>query len=325
MKIAIKAIENYLPPYTENGSSLKKDNPDWCIEDIEKKTGIFTRHIAGADQSATDMAELAAQKIFTSGVKKEEVEFLILITQSPEYPLPSSACILQDRLGLKKTCLAFDVNLGCSGFIYGLALGGALIQSGFGNKGLLICSDTYTKYIEKSDRTCRPIFSDGASAVLLTSSTHNIIGPFEMGTDGSGFRNLIVTPNEKNGYDKKIPESRLFMDGAKLFMFTMAMVPNCVDALLEKSGKKITDIDLFIFHQASKLVMDNIIRRLRLPDERVFKNYHRIGNTVSASLPIALKDALEKKRIIDGNLIMLMGFGVGYSWGGCLVHWDSIQ
>ena len=325
MKIAIKAIENYLPPNIEDGSSLKKDNPDWCIEDIEEKTGIIYRHLAGAGQSATDMAEIAAQKIFASGVKKEEVEFLILITQSPEYPLPSSACILQDRLGLNKTCMAFDVNLGCSGFIYGLAVGGSLIQSGMANKGLIICSDTYSKYIEKSDRTCRPIFSDGASAVLLTTSNYNIIWPFEMGTDGSGFRNLIVAPNEKNGLDKKMSTSRLFMDGAKLFIFTMAMVPKSVDALLEKSGKKINDIDLFIFHQASRLVMDNIIRRLRLPDERVFKNYHRIGNTVSASLPIALKDALEKKRIRDGNLIMLMGFGVGYSWGGCLVHWDSRQ
>ena len=322
MKIAIKAIENYLPSYIEDGSSLKKDNPDWCIEDIEEKTGILYRHIAGADQSATDLAEIAAQRIFASGVKKEEVEFLILITQSPEYPLPSSACILQDRLGLKKTCLAFDVNLGCSGFIYGLALGGALIQSGFGNKGLLICSDTYTKYIEKSDRTCRPIFSDGASAVLLTSSNRNIIWPFEMGTDGSGFRNLIVTSDELHTHDRKSLNGRLFMDGAKLFMFTMAMVPKCVNALLEKSGKKIGDIDLFIFHQASRLVMDNIIRRLKLPDEKVFINYHRVGNTVSASLPIAIKDALDQNRIKNGDLVFLMGFGVGYSWGGCLVQWD---
>lgn len=323
MKVAIEAIEYYLPSKTEDGSTLKKDNPDWRIEDIERKTGVQVRHISDPEQTATDMAVLAAEKLFSSGVHKEEIDFLILITQSPDYALPTSACVLQNRLSLKKSSMAFDVNLGCSGFIYGLAIGGSLIEAGLVRKGLLICSETYTKYIDKSDRTCRPIFSDGAAVAFLTRCDCNNLGPFEMGTDGSGFCDLIVSSSGARTIDAEVRKGKLFMDGAKLFMFTMDMVPKCVTALLNKSAKTISDIDLFVFHQASKLVMDNIIRRLRIPEERVFVNYHQIGNTVSASIPIALKDAVDKKHLKKGDLIMLVGFGVGYSWGGCLIQWDA--
>jgi len=150
MKVEIQAIEYYLPPATEDGQVLKNDNPDWRIDEIEQKTGISVRHITDKKQTALDMAILAAEKLFISDVRKEEIDFLILITQSPDYVLPASACILQDILGLKKSCLAFDVNLGCSGFIYGLAIVGALSEAGLGKKGLLICSETYSKYIDKT-------------------------------------------------------------------------------------------------------------------------------------------------------------------------------
>ena len=323
MKVTITANEYYLPPKIEDGRTLKRDNPDWCIEDIEQKTGIRLRHVSGPEETATDMAVLAAKKLFASGLQKADIDFIVLITQSPDYALPTSACILQDRLGLRKACMAFDVNLGCSGFIYGLAIGGGLIETGLAKKGLLFCSETYTKYIDKSDRTCRPIFGDGASVTLLAPCDRNSLGPFEMGTDGSGFRNLIVPSSGARTPDLGAIEHKLFMNGAKVFMFTMDMVPKCVTALLEKCEKTISDIDLFVFHQASKLVMDNIIRRLELPEEKVFVNYHRVGNTVSASIPIALKDAVDEKRLKKGDQVMLVGFGVGYSWGACLLHWDA--
>lgn len=320
MKVEIKAIEYYLPKKSEDGEALKKDNPDWPVEAIEEKTGIKARRISKFDETATDMAVLAAQKLFSSGVKSEDIDFLILVTQSPDYVLPTSACIVQDRLGLKKSCMAFDVNLGCSGFIYGLAIAGALSGAGLGEKGLLICSETYTKYIDKSDRTCRPLFGDGASATLLAASTLNNLGPFEMGTDGAGAFNLIV-PSSGARLSKK--KRKLFMNGAELFMFTMDTVPKCVTALLNKAGKKLREVDLFIFHPASKVVMDNIIRRLELPEEKVFVNNQYIGNTVSASIPIALKDAIDQKRVKNGDQLMLVGFGVGYSWGGCLIRWGG--
>jgi len=321
MKVAINAIEYYLPSKTEDGICLNEENPDWRIDDIEAKTGIQTRHISADDETATDMAVLAAQKLLNSKVNPDEIDFLIFVTQSPDYLLPTSACLLQDRLGLKKSCMAFDVNLGCSGFIYGLAMGGALIEAGIAKAGMLICSDTYTKYIDKHDRTCRPLFSDGAAAAHLVSSNQDLLGPFEMGTDGAGYENLIVPLAGARNIDSN--ERKLFMAGSNVFMFTMDMVPKCVDALLAKSNLKYDDIDLYVFHQASKLVIDNIIRRLDLPEEKVFINYKHIGNTVSATIPIALHDAVKEKRLKNGDTIMLVGFGVGYSWGGCIVNWNA--
>ena len=323
MKVKIKGLEYYLPPRTEDGNVLKRDNPDWRIEDIESKTGVFVRHIAEPEQTALDMAVLAAKKVLLKGTSGDEIDFIILVTQSPDYTLPTSACILQDRIGIKKQCAAFDVNLGCSGFVYALAIGGSLIESGVANQGMVVCSESYTKYIAKSDRTCRPLFSDGASAVLLGKGETDNLGPFELGTDGSGYANLIVPMSGARKISSEQKTPKLFMDGAKVFMFTMEMVPKCVNALLAKGGVTIPDIDLFVFHQASKLVMDNIVRRLDLPEEKVFMNYSRIGNTVSASIPIALKDAVEQKRLKKGDLIMLVGFGVGYSWGGCLIKWEG--
>src|SRR3990167_2201064 len=323
MKIKLKRTEYYLPARKENGSDLKKDNPDWRIEDIEKKTCILIRHITEQNQTAADLGMLAAEKLFSSGVSKKEIDFLILVTQSPDYVLPTTACILQDRLGIKKSCMVFDINLGCSGFIYGLAIGGSLIETGIAKQGLLICSETYTKYIDKSDRTCRPLFSDGASATLLTSNLRDTLGPFEMGTDGSGYQNLIVPLSGARMAKDNNQKRQLFMYGAEILMFTMDAVPKCVNDLLNKSGKNINDIDLFVFHQGSKLVMDNIIRRLDLPAEKVFINCQEVGNTVSASIPIALKDAVDQKRLKKGDLVMLVGFGVGLSWGACLVEWEE--
>ena len=323
MKFTIKATEYYLPSTTEDGNCLKAENPDWRIEDIEDKTGIKIRHVSDEGQTAVDMAELAAQKLLSSKVDPDEIDFLILVTQSPDYALPTSACLLQNRLKLKTSCLAFDVNLGCSGFIYGLAIAGSLIHSKLVNKGLLICSETYTKFIDKHDRTCRPLFGDGAAATFLTSSEDDLIGPFEMGSDGSGFDNLIVTSSGARDIQNRTQEKKLHMEGSSVFMFTMDMVPKCVNSLLDKAGKKLEDIDLFVFHQASKLVIDSIIRRLDLPEEKVYTNYTNKGNTVSATIPIALKDAANEKLLKDGAQVMLIGFGVGYSWGGCMVQWGS--
>jgi len=150
-----------------------------------------------------------------------------------------------------------------------------------------------------------------------------MIGPFEMGTDGSGFCDLIVPSSGARTSDLGSKENKLFMNGAKVFMFTMNMVPKCVTALLKKNETTIGDIDLFVFHQASKLVIDNIIRRLELPKEKVFVNYQQIGNTVSSSIPIALKDAVNGKRLKKDDKVMLIGFGVGFSWGACLLNWDA--
>lgn len=325
--ITIEAIEYYLPEQVEDGLALKRDNPDWRMDDIEKKTGIHKRHISGHNQTAVDLAVLAAEKLFNAGTDRSKIDVLILVTQSPDYLLPTSACLIQNRLGLSRRCLAFDVNQGCSGFVYGLAIGGSLIESGFASRVLLICSETYSKYIDKSDRTCRPIFSDGAAATVLAKAAAAAVGPFELGSDGSGAENLMVQiggarKNQKaSGGDLQKPCLR--MNGAEVFMFTMSEVPKCVQSLLKKSGKSTEDVDLFVFHQASKIVIDNVMRHLVIPEKKVFRNYQDHGNTVSATIPIALADAVRSGRLKKDDLVLLAGFGVGYSWGACLIRWGE--
>ena len=322
MKVTIERLEYVLAPNAEDGDRLKAENPDWRIDDIQVKTGIKTRYIASLDQTALDLAIQAAEKLLGSGVDRKRIQATIFVTQSPDYNLPTSACIAQYRLGLSTASLAFDINLGCSGFVYGLSVGGALIESGVCENVLLLCADTYSKYIDKADRTCRPVFSDAGSAALLVRSEDEALGPFELGTDGFGYQNLIV-PNS-GARIQAATARQLHMDGMKVFMFSMAKVPLCVDALLAKAKLEVGDVDLFVFHQASAIVIENIVRRLRLPQEKVFLNFQNVGNTVSASIPIALKDAVEAGCLKPGALVMMVGFGVGYSWGACLLRWKEI-
>jgi 3-oxoacyl-[acyl-carrier-protein] synthase-3 len=320
-------ISYVLGSILEDSSNLLSDNTDWNIATIEEKTGIKKRHISGASETAVDLACLAANKLLISqDVDRLSIDGLILVTQSPDYKLPTSACILQNMLGLGTNVMSFDINLGCSGFIYGLANSIALMQSGFAKRILLICGDTYSKYIDKSDRTCRPIFSDGASAILLDSvSSCNVkFGPFVFGSDGSGAKNLIVENSgaRESTHADSVRGQHLFMDGAKVFMFTMSAIPKLVNQTLNQAGIDINDISIFIFHQASKVVLDNIAKKLNIPQNKMFCNIENIGNTVSATIPIALKDAHMSGAIKSGDLIFLAGFGVGYSWGATIMQWN---
>jgi 3-oxoacyl-[acyl-carrier-protein] synthase III len=311
----ISKIEYHLPSKISTRDELSTDNPDWRMDDIEEKTGVIKRHICEDDQTSIDLAVSACNKLFDSGVNKKDIELLIVVTESPEYILPPSSCILQDKIGLSTSVASFDINLGCSGFVYGLMTADAIMMSQNLSKALLVCVDTYSKYISKGDRTCRPLFSDAASATLLESSKESLIGPFELGTNGSGANNLIV---KNSGTVKSNPlDSRsLFMNGSQVFMFTIQAVPLVVNKLLKKSNYNMNDIDLFIFHQASKLVIDNIVRNLDIEESKVFRNYQNIGNTVSSSIAIALSQVFKDKILRKGDVVMLVGFGVGYSWGG---------
>jgi 3-oxoacyl-[acyl-carrier-protein] synthase-3 len=322
--VKITAIEYCLGEKKESGLDLKKDNPDWRIEDIEIKTGISTRWIASEGTTAVDLACNACEKIFDK-ISRNEIDTLLFVTQSPDYFLPSSSCIIQDRISLKTTTKCFDINLGCSGFVYALSMAVAYIKSGFSENVLIVCADTYSKYIGKNDRTNRPIFSDAASATVLSKSTDSVIGPFEFGTDGSGSEKLIVKDGaSRAGYLCKNTLPSLHMDGASVFMFTMSTVPESVNKLLDNYGINKEKINMYIFHQASKVVLGNLQRSLKIPNNKMYTNIDRIGNTVSSSIPIALKDADEQSVISDGELILISGFGVGLSWGTCLLTWNKL-
>lgn len=327
MKVKISAISYHLPDKIEGVEELQIDNPDWDLPKILEKTGIHNRYLASPEETAVDLAFEAGKKLFADMPCHDQIDLLILVTQSPDYVLPSSACILQNRLGLSKNCMAFDVNLGCSGFVYALSIASSLIESGVAHKALLLCADTYSKYIEKNDRTCRPIFSDGAAAIMLEGNNDtDYIGPFEFGTDGAGYDRLIVKRSGAKDADQIANSCRgsLEMYGSDVFLFTMRVVPECINNLLHRTGRTLESIDLFVFHQASKLVIENLIRTLSLDKDKVFTNFENIGNTVSASIPIALKDADMLGRLKEDDTVMLIGFGVGLSWGATLIRWSSI-
>lgn len=309
----ISGIEYFLPKNTENKKTLKKDNPKLNVEGVFKKTGINKRHVSSSNEDTIDLAEKSIKKLLKK-FPNTKIDFLILVTQTSPYRIPTAACILQDKLKLGKELIAFDINLGCSGFIYALNIASALIKSQEAKNGIIVCADTYTKMISKKNIQCRPIFSDAAAATMICKSNINKIGPFLLGTDGSGF-NALKLEQGKNEVE---------MNGAQVLTFAMSIVPDNVKKLLKKSSISSKKINYFIFHQASKYILDNINRKLLIPKNKTYENYNKVGNTISASIPIALKDA-SKKKIKNNNNLIIAGYGVGLSWGSAIIKWGNIK
>lgn len=314
----LKYISYFLPENKLNNNDLCEDTNDFTPEKILHKVGISNRYRVNSNQFSSDLGCSAAEKLFKEyKVNKVDIDFILFCTQSPDYPLPTTACIIQDKLGLNKNCGALDYNLGCSGFTYGLMIAKSLVDSGIANNILLITSETYSLHLEKNDISNNSIFSDAASASLITNCSNNNILDFIYGTDGSGAKNLI---SQKNSFKNSSSNNSFFMNGAEVFKFALFEVPALVRKIIEKNGLNFEDIDLFIFHQASKVVLNAIKRKLKIPEDKFFNNIIDIGNTVSSTIPIALKDAISKKKIKKGQLVLIAGFGVGYSWAGTIIR-----
>lgn len=307
----ITDIEYVLGKNKESLEDLGKINPDWMIEKLKDKTGIHSRHTLGVNETEKSLVIEASKKLFER-VNPDDIDGIIHVSQSPFSRLPTSACLIQDILNLPKNMMAFDLIQGCSGFVYGLSVASAMIYQQGLKKVLIICADTYTNYIPKNDRTNRPIFSDGAAAAILESSGDGSIGPFSFFTDGSGGDLLAL--KENNG------KEQLFMDGKKVFKFSLREVPKAFNELLIKANLKQEDIDLFIFHQASAVILRQLKSKLNIPDEKWFQNIKDMGNTVSATIPIAIKQAKDSGQFKPKMNVMLMGFGVGLSVAGCIVR-----
>ena len=316
MSIILDSISYQLASKKETLADLKKDNPEWDVDLISSKTGVETRFISTSNETALSLCIAAAKKL---DFNPHDIGVCIFVSQSPDYVLPTSACIAQEELGLDRDVAAFDVNLGCSGFIYALSLAKGILSDIDKSKALLLCGDTYTKFINKNDRTCRPIFSDAGSAVLLSESDVKKTGPFIFGTDGRGYDKLIVR-NRATKIESEFDDF-LHMNGAEVLLFTMANVPAGVKKLLKKANLELEDIDYFLFHQASTVVLDNIQRKLGIADEKFPRNNKDIGNTVSATIPILMKDLEDQRKFRKGQKLLLFGFGVGYSYGGCILEY----
>jgi len=330
MGAKITNIEYYLPEKIITNDQLAEQFPDWSSEKIEKKVGIRERHIVREDETALDLALIAGKKILKN-YDKNKIDFLLFCTQSPEYYLPSGACILQDRLGLKTDIGAFDYNLGCSGFIYGLAMVKSLINSNIAKNILLITSETYTKHIHPKDKSNRTIFGDAAAATIIEKSKEEQIGEFVLGTDGSGYKNLIA-PNGglRNRYDPDAKEiddgsgsirtnNNIYMNGPEIFNFTIKAVPKVVTETLVKNNITLDNLDYVIFHQANKYMNEYLRKKINIPKDKFCENLLLKANTVSNTIPIAIKDSLDNNFIKKNDRVLLVGFGVGYSWGGTII------
>lgn len=328
-KAYIKAINYYLPKLVLTNDQIAERFPEWSAEKVAKKVGITERHLSAKDETATDMACKAAEKLFTEnpGIKAQ-VDFLLLCSQSVDYKLPSSSCILQDRLGLSKKCGAFDFNLGCSGYEYGLAVAKGLIVSGIATNVLLLTAETYTKYIHPEDKGNQTIFGDAATATLISTDGFAEIGEFVLGTDGSGAKKLIVNtggsrnPNktgnqitDENGNVQW--DDNLFMDGGAVFNFTSDVVPPMVEELLTKENMVQDDVDLWIFHQANKYMINYLRKMMMIDKDKFYIFMEKVGNTVSSTVPIAIVEAFKGDRL--HGKVLLAGFGVGLSWGATML------
>lgn len=330
-KAYIKGISYYLPEHVLTNEELVREFPEWSVDKVADKVGVASRHLAAEDETAGDMAEKAAIKLFEEyGIKPSEIDFVMLCTQSPDYFLPSTACALQNKLGIPTSAGAFDYNLGCSGCIYGMAMAKGLITAGIAKNILLLTAETYNKYLHPEDKSNRSIFGDGAAACLISTDGLAEIGEFVLGTDGSGANNLIVKTGaarqrhatglhteDSEGHIRR--DDFLYMNGGAIFNFTLDAVPAMMKQLLEKSGLFKDDIDYYVFHQANKFMLSTIRKVCVLPKDKFYINLENVGNTVSSTVFIGLKECLKDGHIHEGMKVMACGFGVGLSWGGTIL------
>jgi 3-oxoacyl-[acyl-carrier-protein] synthase-3 len=335
-RAALKAIKSFLPKNKLTNEQLAEQFGDWHASQILSKTGVSVRGIAGPDECASDLGVKAAQRLFESGeCSPEEIDFLIFCTQSPDYFTPTTACVMQNALGLPTSCGAIDINQGCSGYIYGLALAKSLVEAGTARNVLLVTADTYMKFINRRDRSLLTLFGDGAAATLIRAveSERELIGPFVLGSDGRGANQIMVKagglrcrPSTETAIEKEDSagnwrsDENLFMDGADVFSFALRTVPPTLQQLLEKSGLALGDIDFIFPHQANKFVLERLRAKLKFPAEKFWIDMEDSGNTVSSTIPIALAKALQQERVKPGDRVALVGFGVGYSWGATMIE-----
>lgn len=318
-KAYINAISYITPKNQLSNLDLAKEFPEWSAEKVADKLGIEKRFIASNIESTSHLAIKASEKLFKNNdIDRSIIDFVILCTQSPDYALPTTACIIQDKLNLKKSCGAFDFNLGCSGYIYGLAIAKGFIETNIAKNILFITSETYSKFLSKDDKSNRTIFGDAASATLISDNGIAKIKDFVLGSDGSGAENLIVR-NSGSLYNESY-NNFLFMNGPEIFTFTLKSVPNLIESVLLKHNLEKENIDLFIFHQANKFMLNHLRKKIKIDQDKFYVFMSQVGNTVSSTIPIALYHAINDNKIKKGDKVVLAGFGVGYSWGSTIIE-----
>ncbi len=333
--IAIESIACAFPARCVTNTELRAEYPEWDFDRLEQRTGVFSRYVAGDGETAFDFVTQACERLAAKDqLRSNEIDAVIFCTQTPDYIMPPNSCLLHGKLGLKPKALAFDINLACSGYIYGLQLAASLIESKAASRVLLATADTYTRYIHAGDRATRCLFGDGGAVSILTESGNGRgIREIRCGTSGKHFDKFMVPaggmrrPRGAETAKETVDRSgnirsaeNIVMDGLGVLSFFNATVPCAVKETLDRNGLSIGDIDLFVFHQASQLALDSLRSILKIPAGKMVYDLEEIGNLVSASIPVALSRAMHSGRAKAGQRVLLCGFGVGLSWGTALVE-----
>lgn len=327
----IRALSYYTPPMELTNEQLQEELPQVEVAKIAKGVGVTVRHIADENTTAGDLATEAARKMFAEyNISPSDVDFIIFATQTQDHFLPPTACLIQNKLGVPTTAGAFDYDLGCSGYVYGLAIAQSFVDSGLAKNVLLLTGDTITKLMHPEDNN-RVLFGEAGSATMVSTEGFAEIGKFEKGTDGSGADCLIVQNRagrhfsigggesvDNEGIIKR--DDYFYMNGNTVFDFTIDRVPKLVKATLEVNGLSEEQIDYYVFHQANKFMLNTIRKCCLLPKEKFYVDLDQTGNTTSSTVPIGLKECIKKGLVKSGDNVMLAGFGVGLSWAGTVLN-----
>ncbi len=342
----LAALASYLPEGRLTNAELVDRFGQGDAAQISEDTGIDSRCIAADGEFTSDMAARAAEALFAQRPSyRELIDTLILVTVTPDFAMPATAPLVQHALGLGKDIAAYDISLGCSGYPYALHQVAALIESGRARKVLLITADRMTVYTSHAGQDIQTLFGDAATASLIVASDlgdpgeHDgpdvpgggalggVIGEGRFGSDGSGADRLWVPTSGTRGFagqlTREVPSPTLEMNGIDVFAFTLRVVGKHVQQFLESQGLAVDDIDLFVFHQANRFMIEHLRRRLKIDEERFAVHIAKVGNTVSSTIPLALEQALADGAVKAGQRVLLVGFGVGYSWGSVLLDYSG--
>ena len=332
----ITAIEYYLPEQKLTNHELAGLFSGRTPEEIAHKTGVSSRSVAAEEECCSDLGVTAAQKAFASGTcTPDDIDFLLFCTETPDYFFPATACLAQARLGIPVSAGALDFNLGCSGFVYGLGLAKGLIQTGQANRVLLITADLLSRFIGATDRAARAVFGDAGAATIIEAvdSDDEIgLGSFVYGTDGRGAEHFILREGALRGLSSNHQKPSggaglpaLKMNGQKIMEFAIGTVPDQIRRLLTRAELSIADVDLFVFHQSSRYVLEMLRHILHIPEEKFFISLEDCGNTVSSTIPVALRRASGEGKLLPGHTVVTCGYGVGLSWGASILKWTPLK
>lgn len=331
--VRIKGIACAVPEQVEEVTALYDTFGTESVNKIIGSTGVERRHVV-TQECSSDLCLSAAERLIADlGIDKSSIDTLIFVSQTHDYTLPATACVLQERLGLPMQTAAFDVAMGCSGYVYGLWMAASLLSGGGSKRALLLVGDTISKIVSPADRAVAALFGDAGTATVLDFDPSAADIPFVLGTDGRGAQNLVVPAGgyrDRNGHLTHTSEEGvrgpydLYMNGAEIFAFTLARVPALVTALHDANSQSGKAIDKYVFHQANRFMLDHLVKRMKLDREKVVLDVKDVGNTSCASIPLAISLHTGKGGGHVSGRFMLAGFGVGYSWAGCVAEFDDV-